>query len=296
MGLVDVRMPGDLRFEMDLYGYPLVRMPSYMVKMVFGYGLFQIAYNLPNWLNWAYTKLNVILKSFKNEETLHTLDQPNYAKQYAVIYGACNNAGITYAKYFLEKGYGLVLIDNDDTGTRLDQLESTLTQAFSTQITLIKINSNKIDAEKVRNRISKSNVSNIKFFVNCKNKRRGKRSPQTFDQQELNEIKTFTAENITGFSVFLHFFLPTMLKGQPSIINVTNTLEDTEDELVRGHLFYYSSTIFSHFLTSKMKVAYPNLKTINVNSNFRTLKDGNRQRALTNSTFKYLGLVDEISV
>ena len=253
-------------------------------------------------------------------------------KAYALIYGAGNRVGITFAHFLAEKGFNLILIERDVQP--LNDLENSLREKFNAKGPLAplgayplihKVVLNKFDQDVLNERLHGVKDLPVKIFINCKNSKRkatpqvkfpGRHSEAPADEEfdiraASEEIATreevyFTAkENIEGFASLVNVFIRQLSVSFDNVglINIDN-YDSTKAKLRSGELFFQSTVQFKDTYTTLLGMQQrlnrnSNLKTINVKVSFKKLKrDGSfrKQQQLCEQTFNYLGLEDTIYV
>lgn len=183
-------------------------------------------------------------------------------KSYAVIYGAGNKAGKSFAYYLMARGFNLILIERD--GDSIQLLEDQLRKLMPDKNTIfVKIVLNKFDQDSINWAVSKYSTFPVKIFVNCKsskklNTKRVETDPVILEerkkailkdslitnpndplikdilanQDDITNFEVSTSaeihytgkENIAGFASLVNIFLRSMLMTSkaPCLINVDN--------------------------------------------------------------------------
>lgn len=217
---------------------------------------------------------------------------------FAIIYGASNNAGKSFALYLMEKGFNLILIERD--AESLQELEDSLKFKSQKDTKIIKIVLNKYDQDSVSRAVSEYVTYPVKIFVNCRSTKKAgldDSSNSDFDKrideiQKLNtsnsavskgkikeiikqeeqingfhlvtraEIHFTGKENMEGFVALVNMFIRTMLLTtyNPCIINVDNEDHAMKSaEMREGLLFYRATLDFKNSFTKLMGSKNKNL-------------------------------------
>ena len=92
-------------------------------------------------------------------------------KSYAVIYGAGNKAGKSFAYYLMARGFNLILIERDQDSIQL--LEDQLRKLMPEKNTIfVKVVLNKFDQDSINWAVGKYSTFPVKIFVNCKSSKK----------------------------------------------------------------------------------------------------------------------------
>ena len=182
-GLVKLQYPHlklDLKFPLPYFGTQTISIPQSMLKFTFYLGMattlyytLKFTYRSVSWF-WTYFKSFFNAKKYLKSQTSEDASR----RYYAIIYGAANRAGNSFAHYLASKGFNLILIDRDPQP--LNDLENdikSLMRKSLTQPDIIKVTLNKFDYDHLSRALHPTKDLPIKMFINCKNSKRKSATP-----------------------------------------------------------------------------------------------------------------------
>jgi len=303
-----------------------------VVKFFFLFGMASSLYVITPLLYRPALSLYQYIRSLRNTPLFTECNQ-KYKKSYAVIYGANNIIGKAYAKKLSGLGYGLVLVDRDLE--KLNRLENELVvENGGQQLSIKKITidmeasfdkhkfeqkfkrffengisqqngqsgSKNLDIESVstsqeqdgNRRPMMNGGEDIRVFVNCKNLRL--KEDRQYESYELSEINALVCYNIKGYSLLMHMVLKNMLSQKKgSIINIIRQSE-MSSSVPHSQLLYSSSSDFVAAMANHTRKSYSN-DGINVLNVFYSKDDEDKRiDEIINSSLKYIGVKDSISI
>ena len=182
-------------------------------------------------------------------------------QDYAVIYGATNKGGTTFAVYLARKGYNIILIDTEKD--KLEKAYVTIKESLHENefkaLEIIKMNTDTFEEISFLNTVKNIETKGrIKFFINAKNVRLARKSQKKFEMINHQEIYQIILENVENFSSVFNIFAKSMMKVENAgFINISNNKNDDENELINYDILYYSSLRFIHSFVRAFRKTHP---------------------------------------
>ena len=301
-----------------------LRLPPWLLKTAFCVGSFWLASMATRFLfrsmAWAYRSLKT---RFNIAKVLNDAPDPSLGapKAFVVIYGAANQIGSAFARYFALRGYNLLLIDEQED--KLVTLETEIynildaryfyqpnggnpqaaSQAGGAKPERVKIRRIAIEFEKgeiadkkleFKLRSIIENHEWAAFLIDCKNLKI--KDGGDFHIYECPLISKIASYNARGSALLLKIVLRNMLHFKcGGLISVLNTNEKQGD-MKNKHALYLATTDFKSSLFSSLSAAYSDtpLQFLTLHNNPKRMRSEKQRDGIVEMALRNLGVRGEV--